>query len=598
MACLYSCIFELEKENFIQLEEPTAPTLGILLNPEASSYTITRDTTFIYNLLLPSNQNIVVQWYLGDQLIGESTSRRGAFRLITATIPDGTYTLTLVAIANSGSGSIADQLGAELFLFSNTWQVTVLTQAARPVVITQLGPENGHLKVTWEKNTQANFERYIVRATYGDTVVINFGLDVLQISDPNQNFVIDSTYLGGKVAYQVDVVASGQLTPGTPRWAEFPEVTWEGKWVSGNQITFNWAKNAFFNNVKNYQVYRSFTPIFSSSTASSFIYTHAPFGTDTGIPFQFSLENKTGQPPVFLEAQNIQVGEKLPGISVLDGFQPFNGQKAIGFNVFTGGFLTNLNTRESTPLPGVSQIFAVSNQAGIMAHYNEGSDRIERLLTVRRLDQLGMQVNIGTDTLLLDPNFTFNLSKDGWGILWDIQIGYMVYDFVNQKRLALFNFSFPFINEITLSPDGQHMVVSADRFYLYRINYTTQNVTLLRESPAQEPIVFVPSRPDWVAVKNGSVYEIRDIAQYQVLRSFTNNATTITNFRPVFDPNNPHVMFQEVSDDPLIVIGKIYNYTNGQLIASIPLDTQQTLAFFLANGFIYSSFATRTNYVP
>jgi hypothetical protein len=152
----------------------------------------------------------------------------------------GNYTLKMRAITNSGTGSIADILGAEGYVFEREW-VLLIGNVSKPKIYLSTVVENGYLKFYWDKWDESNFQYYELN-TFN-----NGNFKQVKITDRNRNYFIDSTFVGGKMEADLNVYYkdySGFVYPASSRYVfEYPlNLKLE---VAANDLTFTWNKNPF-----------------------------------------------------------------------------------------------------------------------------------------------------------------------------------------------------------------------------------------------------------------------------------------------------------------------------------------------------------------
>ncbi|WP_373799824.1 hypothetical protein [Bacteroides heparinolyticus] len=139
-------------ENFIEIKEPDKEIpvkvdLNAFTNGEA--ILVNKPTSLDYSLSLSGKPISKIIFSLGDR-IWESTSPNTQIYIDKETFPAGKYTLKAAFYAPTGSGSIADQLGAESYSGEMSWPVIIDYRMVLPDVMTYRTNENRSLELAWQ----------------------------------------------------------------------------------------------------------------------------------------------------------------------------------------------------------------------------------------------------------------------------------------------------------------------------------------------------------------------------------------------------------------------------------------------------------------
>jgi hypothetical protein len=208
---LIACTYKPEEEFYNDIPK-TEPEVSISLNSYSASDTIYlwNDASFTYSLQQGAGNLERVEVLLGDNVVySHYGSRNGLFTLNRYNyLRTGTFTLKVQFVASSGTGSLADQVGAEKIEVWRTWTVVVDVDPP-PKPDLRLSIENGFLKLTWNKYSKPNFRQYFVSRSDPSNYTQKY------ITDPNDTSWIDSTYVGSShsdVQYYVSVQAIDEYT--------------------------------------------------------------------------------------------------------------------------------------------------------------------------------------------------------------------------------------------------------------------------------------------------------------------------------------------------------------------------------------------------
>jgi hypothetical protein len=123
-SCEYETIAVYNRSVNKNVVAPTIQTVELNLNSD--TITIYSDSTIIFKFS-SSNQAInSVDFLIDGNLLSSVNSNTGVFNLQYNTLSEGIHSITIQVYTCSGTGSIADHLGAEVFLYSKSWKLNVI----------------------------------------------------------------------------------------------------------------------------------------------------------------------------------------------------------------------------------------------------------------------------------------------------------------------------------------------------------------------------------------------------------------------------------------------------------------------------------------
>ncbi len=267
-----------------------------------------------------------VNFYLDNKLISYSRSLSDSIMFNSDLYPDGTHTIKIKVLANSGSGSISDVLGAEKVLFTKEW--TLIINNANPglLKIKSAKPVDGRLRIEWEKFNQFNFNSYYL---YKNNALVGV------FKNKDTNYWIDTGYVCGNADYRVDLQASNSLSIGIPfnysgNYSEITNLTV----TDSNYVKITWSKNLFYNNFGSYAVYGGFG------------YNAAPLAVINNVNDTSFIDRE----PVFGSQLTYSVGVYLPGTQDYTGILGNSGtpQKcSIGNKILNGDYVQFFSSMSS-----------------------------------------------------------------------------------------------------------------------------------------------------------------------------------------------------------------------------------------------------------
>jgi hypothetical protein len=196
-----SCVFSPSKENFMEVEtDVQKPVItDQILDLNADTLFVWKYTRFNFNLTagkVPIHATVVN--YCNVTL--SFASGTGSFDVNPSGIEDGTYKVEIKAYTGSGTGSLADKLGAEGYEFTRSWVLIVEKPKPSDQTITT-SIENGFLKFTWTKVDKPFFKSY-------QFYIQNNGINTSysgEYKNPELTSFVDSSYVGGNITFTLKI---------------------------------------------------------------------------------------------------------------------------------------------------------------------------------------------------------------------------------------------------------------------------------------------------------------------------------------------------------------------------------------------------------
>lgn len=197
-----SCEFQPDDLPDSQIEPPgeSGPPILISLNDRIDTIRIGWVTDFHYNIYGTNNiiRNVIVTFEKEEihNLI-ENNQQTFTFTFNPASYADGNYHLNIKVFTSTGSGSIADKIGAEIYIYELDWPVHIdktLPDAIYNYIISAKKTDKG-IELTWPSFNHPNFISYQVFRHY--SFVQSEPVPIVTITDPLNNEFIDSTFWEG-----------------------------------------------------------------------------------------------------------------------------------------------------------------------------------------------------------------------------------------------------------------------------------------------------------------------------------------------------------------------------------------------------------------
>ena len=242
---------------------PPATGIAVDFGVDGDTLGVWGKTTVNYRLHLGGKRFAYTDVFLdGEPLL--STQSLSSFEIDSRTLRDGPHELRLEAYAHSGTGSLADRLGAEFVLDRQTGVLVVDNAAPKPVDVKTVEVKEGRPVVTWERYPRANFQSYrlyrglwdgshVPHGCYSEGYSSSDTYLVATIDDPAQTSWSDPRFVGGNVCYRVEVEAADQRAKGRPVVYEAPIPSLTGFTPLGERrIRLTWSATKFPANFARY----------------------------------------------------------------------------------------------------------------------------------------------------------------------------------------------------------------------------------------------------------------------------------------------------------------------------------------------------------
>jgi len=251
---LYSCEYEPEGLYEAEVEPVTeAPEITVNLNFVADTVYVPVNgyTTLVYST--PDSKIRYAHFSLNNKQLTriESTSGTFTFSFNSGQYQKGiTYELKVELFRSTGSGSLADKLYAEGFIYSRSFYLIFEDESKMAPQVTRVYPHNGSLRVEWEKFKGFGFKKFhVFNSTF-------YKIDI--ISDPDKNFLYDESYVGYNGDYYVVTETDNNTFTSNHVYFEegLPEATAEH--TVGNKVEINWGQSKFVNNISGYRIFESY----------------------------------------------------------------------------------------------------------------------------------------------------------------------------------------------------------------------------------------------------------------------------------------------------------------------------------------------------
>ena len=219
---LTACTYSPEEEYFKDIKKTESPNATITLNEIAEDHTIYvyGANEFSYSTY-PGIQVEMVEILFDGQVIFSNYGASGRFYLNQYLLTEGTHELMIRYLTASGSGSLADKIGAEKFQVWRTWKVEVDLSPPTPPDPVLSKTANGILKISWTPCTRQDFISYQIYLSEN-----SMQSKSITITNSGQTSYLVDNYVGGyNLTYSVYVETRNGIVSGGGTITDYVEST-------------------------------------------------------------------------------------------------------------------------------------------------------------------------------------------------------------------------------------------------------------------------------------------------------------------------------------------------------------------------------------
>jgi hypothetical protein len=563
---LESCEYHTDKENFQDVKKPDSATCTIILDPLDTIYYLSEGTGFSYQSFSGNRKLYFINVFIDTVKVAENDESHNFFYVDVNKYSDGYHKLAIVATTGSGSGSLADFLGAEGFVFTFNWDLYIDKTDPYAVPMTKIFNQDGILKIEWDKFHKLKFESYEVIKTTIESNLFEHTTTIASINNREHNYCFDSAYFGGLATYKIVVhTPSGAIEEGRGMGVN-DSCKIHAEWINEDLVKIYWDRCKYTVAFKQYQVYQNDQLVFSTSNIDStfFIKHIGIIGESTKYELKILGNDKENTVKLLSETHQT-IGLPFPQYNGM-----FVNNINASFYLKTDWKLYNYNSdtrkaMDSVNLPYSYFPFLVSPSGNVLVcvsptlKYNQDN--------LRQTQPFNM--------------FCYNvasLTNDGLGLTYT-NSEWILYDFVNMKVVS--TYTGPNWDRLSYVSEDGKFVFWDDYRATALVCHKLESGQLVKkwENP-QQSFSFIPGEPDKIMLLNNSVCEIRNIETNQILNSFNTESFKILGVDPLYKT----VILQKYTDSGKIVV---FNYQTGQKVNEYGASFEYNLNYF--RGSIYST---------
>lgn len=514
---LFSCEYEPEGVYEAEVEPVTeAPEITVNLNfvTDTVYVPVNGYTTLVYST--PDSKVRYAYFSLNNrQLVKiESTSGTFTFSFNSGQYQKGIpYDLTVELFRSSGSGSLADKVYAEGFIYSKSFVLIFEDESKMAPQVTRVFPENGSLRIEWERFKGFGFRKFhVFNSTF-------YKIDI--IDDPDKNFLYDNSYVGYNGDYYIVTETDNNTFSSNHIYFEegLPGAT--ARHTENMNIEINWGQSKFVNNIKGYRIFESYNRYnyfnelgwIEGGADTSYIFENGRFGVATRFYIQpvpvireIPLNSNDDLRYMASSTEDVLLGDKMPVF-------PFD-----FFHNPPGNFCYYSNIDKIFKFDCSKNAFSdsIETQYIYMSVSPDGKTILSSHLD--RLEIIDAETMKITDVIPknelpeADMPYQFLIGNNGKGVFSNYSANYYYYDYNNKVEEAKFRIDGESNvgDKMSISPDGKYFCIRHIKG-IYP-NYLTELYKLENGEAIQiwkdnevDFFDFEPSSGQFVYLKDGKI---------------------------------------------------------------------------------------------
>jgi hypothetical protein len=545
------------------------------------------DTVFLYpgipvNFRFSSSNQAIkrIKFVVDDTIekfIGYSNS--GVFNLAYGEFTQGMHKLLLEIATASGTGSIAESIGAEEYLFSKTWKLNVNNSYKSQV---KASVSNGFLKLVWPEYRSSDLKYYIVYK-------VDLFNNAVEIKKPKIAEFVDSSYVGEGDGYTINVYTQKgkvftwghiDMPKNLPKLSIITTET--------NQYVLKMTKSKYYNAVDTFKINQTRYYLDTYLINSIIKSTQNPNDTLTYLSNSFfgdELEFKLKLVPKYRNVKYLPDSygsfesnlESVLGFHFLDQYSRIDKMAQVNHDEFVYVDYCYKLIRYS--LSQKRTVEELQYQSSICSGCNFGISAFSssgKFITNYAICSF--------DVMLIPSNnlknyitrniapFSGNnyplifVSDNGTGIVNNLNGGFYVFDFNTNSSLSFYQKDTGEGTGLNISPDGKYIILTDDSLRLVHFN-GSQFKDIWSNSITNQPkyFAFDAINSGHLVYWNGSVFSVKLCENFSNLYEFPLTDGSILNIDYynekilTYTPGSPGHMY-------------VRSYTDGSLLKTIPVN--------------------------
>jgi hypothetical protein len=564
-------------------EKPPPPELEKFeLSLNSDTAIIYSDKTIQYNFRTSGLDIEYIKFKLDGKEIAVKEAKYGQVTINKYSWLDfGLHSLSVEIYTDAGTGSIADQLGAENYVMKHTW---ALIYKETPSEHVKYSVNRGLLNLSWAEYKGDGFDEYIVyRYIQGKYYEI--------LRTTTEECVLKS-YVGEGAVYRIMV---NQKIEGNQYWGKI-EVPMDIPYVNltvndSQQFKFYYEKPTYYAAVKKIEIRQSKNYFFDTSSVRDILDMNDTVFTNKTLPFGITVKTKLTLIP---DGNNIayENGETFYTINSSEYSVPFDDGYA---NI---DLLSKVNDEEFVYVKNDSIIrYSLTNNRKVdkMAHRHVDSDLGQFTANHNQLSFFIPNLNkfFITQTHNLQSYnvydmddiegktfgpYYFAVSGEGTIARTELDTGFSIYNYKENKRLGHYSASGEKL-KIKMSLNGEYIIVCDDNCNL--VSFNNGEFTMIGGFSEKANIQFFEfdgTNRDWVVFEKNDKFIVKRCVDFTTVNEFSLHNEKVLDV----DFGNKEILTQ--NDKELY----IRDYPSGDLLNKISIASEYP-SYYLVNRTIVSS---------
>ncbi len=566
-----TCEYDVHKIYEREVNDNTSP-------PEISvvELNIDQDTIFCYTQkdirfrFASSDQKIMaVRFTVNNEQEFTIDSDHGTYNLDYAKLTDGLHSLTMEVLTGSGSGSIAEMLGMEGYLFSKEWVIVIDKDYYSSIKSTV---NEGLLRLSWERYRAYDLREYVIYRETGWSLRT-------EIARVKSNYFTDSSYVGERTRYYVEVSYGDsqrlywgelELEKDLPKLHLLVSET--------NQYVLSWDKAKYYNAVDSFNLYLGNTSVMTTQNPEDTTHSlsTASFGSRVNVKLRLRPKKE-----IFYAQGNFSLFESY--------FENLTLGYPFGVRNKSISDLVQVSSDEFVYISGCDSLvrYSVSERRNLEKYGYQPTGCTMCSFTRAKFSASGKNLTTYVDCtndVLLANSLDFSkrkiknlnfltgfmyvpqvpLSDPGIMLVNNSNGGFYLYDFLKDSTLAFYNKDIFTVQGLSISKDGNYIFLLHDSLRL--VHYENSGfVNVWSHSRYTEPkyYEFDGVNSDRMVLWDGNTFFSKRCIDFSTIYEFPLNDELILDI----DYYNSRLL--TYSDGYL----NIRNLMNGNLIKTIKYDS-------------------------
>lgn len=544
---LHGCEYDCGNDNFHFLEKPAENIrIGIDLagvNPNETIYL--NQNAFFYYSLNAEGKKVITQKFFLDGKELNSNIQEGSVYLNVGATDNQIHELKLIMGFATGSGSLAEYAGYEMYAGEYTFKVKFVSESNVKMNIRESLDENNNLKLTWDKPTGYEVESYKI---YSGDLWNNKLVATITNSEQTSCSILDYAYgykyytIIAKPRNSQDVQLRDEYTV---QHTNMTMDNFEAERVSMNEFRISWKNPNPYpcKYVLLYGTYPYKTKVIEGATETT-IPTSSLF-PNWGDYYSLYILPPTADPNLYSEYQCISgfLGDKRLGNSIMMEADPAN-------KLLLSMDFNNLTVYQ---LPGMSKLGTVKHNLTLDTGCKIRSSK-QGLISIN--DQYGIIRTYSDYTLTrqlsaISAQWSSFYTTDTNRLLLDKYTSFFVYDIYSGNQICSKLWTDNGINvKSRISANGRYIYALCYLYpnakqwsELYELGSDNKlNLVRTQNNTAIDEVTFNPLKDNELIIQyKNNTFDIVDAA--------TGNATTIEGTFNNIDPFNGRLLYTKAENN-------------------------------------------------